>query len=184
MANVYTVSSQGIPFAASKCMLGIFNGTGSGKVIRVYRIVMTNAQTTAVTGVNTLMYIQRLTTGSGGLPVLIMKHDSSSPTLPPQVYSAFNMDFTATNYFRRFYWSSDEPVASDAQNIDEFQTVPSIATIWDSSGSYLVTTVEPIVCREGYGLAVICGNAYTAAAATTPPTGAADFFIEFTAEST
>jgi hypothetical protein len=69
MANIYTITAPATPFLQNRCMIGIFNGVGSGKVIKIYRIAALNNQTVAVTGVNAILKIVRISTGSGGLIV-------------------------------------------------------------------------------------------------------------------
>lgn len=182
MANVYTIAAPGVAFNAGKCMIGLFNGTGSGKIIRLYRVFMLNNQTTAVTGLNVLMRVDRFSTGSGGVELLVVKHDSQSSSLPSQVVCSTNMSFTTDVTFRRLYWSSDEPLASDAANIDEFQTVPNVGKIVNFDWSYRDTTLEPYVLREGYGIGVVCENSYSTATVAAS-VGSADFFFEFTAET-
>lgn len=152
----YTIAAPGVSIAQNKALIGIYNGVGSNKIIKVTRIWMLNNQTTAVTGVNLVMQIVRITTGSGGFAIAPLKHDSADAAIPSQIASAVNMTYTTDVIIRRFWWSSDEPVASGTQSQDEIQTVPSLMIVWDSDW-YMQgnTTVEPIVLREGYGLAII-----------------------------
>lgn len=162
-------------------MLGLFNGVGSGLVLRVYRAWLLNNQTAAVTGQNTLMRIDRLTTGSGGIDVLPIRHDSNTATLPAAIICSTNLSFTKEVTLRRFFWSSDEPIASGGANIDELQVNPGFTAVIDHSWSYFDSTVQPYVLREGYGLGIICENAYSSGSVTATA-GSADVFIEFTAE--
>jgi hypothetical protein len=48
MADTFTAAATGATFASNKSMLGLFNGAGSGRVLRVYRIWCLNNQTSAV----------------------------------------------------------------------------------------------------------------------------------------
>jgi len=183
MANVYTIAAPGAAFADGKCMLGIFNGTGSGKIVRLYRAFMLNNQTAAVTGLNVRMRVDRFTTGSGGVELLVVKHDTQSSSLPSQIVCSTNMSFTTEVTFKRFYWSSDEPLASDAANIDEFQTLPKVGKVVDFDWSYSNSTVQPYVLREGYGIGLVCENSFSTSTIAAP-VGSADFFFEFTVETT
>lgn len=183
MANFITISAPGASFGVAKCMLGLFNGAGSGLILRVYRIWMLNNQTVAVTGLNNLMRVDRLTTGSGGIDLLPIRHDTNTSTLPSEIVCATNLSFTSQSTLRRFFWSSDEPVATGPATIDELQVNPGFTAVVDHTWSYYSSTVQPYVLREGYGLGVICENAYSAGSISTP-VGSADLFMEFTAETT
>lgn len=175
MASTYTIAAPGAAFVTNKCMLGLYNGVGSGLVLRVYRAWALNNQTQAVTGVQQLISFSRLSTGSGGISVLPVKHDSQSASLPAQVVCATNMDYTVHARLRRFAWSSDEPLSSDANGIDEVETIPAFTMFWDYSVAYNSTTVEPLVLREGYGAAILLDTLSSGTGV-----GSADFFIEFT----
>jgi hypothetical protein len=163
-------------------MLGIFNGTGSGKIIRLYRAFMLNNQTAAVTGLNVRMKVDRFTTGSGGVELLVVKHDTQSPSLPSQIVCSTNMSFTTDVTLKRFLWSSDEPLAGDNANIDEFQTLSKFGKVVNFDWSYYNSTIQPYVLRQGYGVGLVCENSFnvsTIAAAV----GSADIFFEFTVET-
>lgn len=188
MGYFYTVASPGTSFTTGKCMLGIFNGPGSGKVIKVYRMWLLNNQTVAV-GSNLFNYMSfyRFTTGSGGLYVAPVKHDTTNPTPPPEIVTSTNMNYTTQVRLKRFLWSSDEPLAAEGNatagsaGIDEWETIPAFNRQLDHRWSYTDTTVEPIILREGYGLGLVCDAAYTSAAspALSTPVGTADIFMEF-----
>lgn len=171
MAATYTIVAQNVAFAANKSMISVFNGSGSGKVIRVYRIWALNNQLVAVTGVLTNLEIRRITASSGGtdLASLVAKHDSTSAALPSQVAVATNATVTPSTLFRRVLWSTDEPAANAAVTMDELETIVPLACIW--AMGYADTAVEPITLREGYGVAVLnTGGAI----------GQADFIMELT----
>lgn len=171
MAQTYTISSFSTTFAANKCMVGIYNGSGSGRIVKVYRIVMLNNQITAVTGAITNLELRTITAGSGGTDIIPFKHDSNNESFPSQVAVQTNMTVTPTNVLSRIIWSTDEP-AINSLTIDEFETLPAFSTIWDSG--YGDTNTDPIVLREGYGLGLINIGATT---------GMADIFFEVTLES-
>lgn len=171
MAQTYTISSFSTTFAANKCMLGIYNGSGSGRIVRVYRVVMLNNQITAVTGAVTNLELRRITAGSGGTTVTPFKHDSTNETFPAQVIVSTNTIITATDVLTKVIWSTDEP-AINSLTIDEFETLPAFSTIWDSG--YADANTEPIVLREGYGVALVNIGATT---------GIADIFFHVTLES-
>jgi len=153
MADTFTVISPGTTFALNKCMLGVFNGSGSGKVVRLYRAWLLNNGVTAVTGVLTNIELRRTTTGSGGSAITPMPHDSTNAALPSQLAIATNQSVTTSDLFRRLVWSNDEATANVACTIDELETLPQLSQIWDVG--YGDLNVEPIVCREGQGVALI-----------------------------
>lgn len=171
MAQTYTISSFSTTFAANKCMLGIYNGSGSGRVVRVYKIIMLNNQITAVTGAVTNLELRTITAGSGGTDIVPFKHDSTNESFPSQIIVSTNTTVTPSSVLSRVIWSTDEP-AINSLTIDEFETLPAFSTIWDSG--YADTNSEPIVLREGYGVGLINIGATT---------GIADIFFLVTLES-
>lgn len=160
MAQTYTVTATGVSFALNKSMIALFNGVGSGRVLRVYRVLMLNTGVATVTGGLNTMELRRLSAGSGGTPLPPVKHASANESFPAQIVAATNATVTVTDLFRRWVWSTDEPVAAAAATIDELETLPVFNTIFESG--YGDTTVEPIVIREGYGLSVQCTGSNTA----------------------
>lgn len=175
--SIYTATAPGVSFVLNKCCIGIFNGIGSGKVIRLYRASMLNNQTVAVTGINNIFELQRFTTGSGGLALVPVKHDTQAQSLPAQIVISTNMNYTRETTIRAIPWSSDEPQAGFATT-DEFQTLPTLNMVWDCSQSYINESWEPLVLREGYGAGLVLASASSAAVV-----GSADFAFEFTVGS-
>lgn len=173
MAATYRAVATAVPFNASaRSLLKVFNASGSGKVLRIYRIWVLNNQTAAITGVLPSVQIVRITAASGGTTVTPMKHDPNSAALPAQITAAHSdTSISVDATFRRFLWSSDEPAVS-TMTIDEWETIVPINLVWDSG--YNDSTVEPITIRETYGISVY--NPGIASAA-----GTADIIIEFTA---
>ena len=170
MAASYTLPALSVAFSASKSMISLFNGSGSGKVLRVYRVWAVNNQFTAVTGVLTNLELRKITASSGGTPLTATKHDSSSTTLSTitQILPATNATVTLGGMYRRVIWSSDEPSVSTL-TLDELQCFLPLCCIW--SMGYADSTTDPITLREGEGLTIM--NVGGAA-------GQADFFFEFT----
>ena len=171
MAQTYTLATTDVAFALNKCMLGVFNGAGSSRVVRVYRIWALNNGIALVTGVLTSLELRRITAGSGGTPVTPSKHDTGSEAFPVQIVVSTNMIYTASDTFRRAIWSNDEAIGTTtAVSIDEMEVCVPLCLLWDVG--YADSTVEPIVCREGYGAALInTGNTAV---------GVVDVFMEVT----
>ena len=173
MAQTYTASAIGATFANAKHMLGIFNGSGSGRVIRIYRVWVLNNQTTAVTGVLTTFALRRTSAQTGGTAITAVKHDSNSENMPAQavIATGATITLTADNPLRAWAWSNDEPSVSSGTS-DEFETLIPLNCVWDSTGD---NTIEPIVLREGQGITV----QHTGSSAV----GVCDVYVEYTLAS-
>lgn len=151
MAQIYTISALGIAVLNNKSLLGLYNGIGSGRVVRLHRVWILNNQVTAITGVATFLELRRITTGSGGIAISPLEHDSLNEPFPAQIITSTNMSCTNNDLILRFFWSTDEPSPATT-TADELQTIPSLNLIWDIN--YHQTTIEPIVCREGFGVSL------------------------------
>lgn len=173
MAQTYTVSVVGATFASGKSMLGLLNGSGSSRIVRVKRIWVLNNQTSGVTGVLTTWELRRSSAQSGGTSQTPVKHDSNSESIPAQVLSATGATVTDTSdaALRRWMWSNDEPAAASLTN-DETECIVPLNCVWDSTGD---SDIEPIVLREGEGVSVKHTGSTTV--------GVCDIFIEFTMAS-
>lgn len=173
MAQTYRAVATGVTFASNKSMLTVFNGSGSGRIVRVKRAWMLNNQTSSVTGVLTTMEVRRISASSGGTAVTPVKHDTSSENMPAQVVCAHGPTDTLTGDapYSRFMWSNDEPATGSLTN-DETECLPSLSIILDTTGD---ADIEPIVLREGQGLCI----RHTGSTGV----GIADLIIEFTLAS-
>jgi hypothetical protein len=174
MAQTYTVGVVGATFGNGKSMLGLFNGSGSSRILRVKRIWVLNNQTSGVTGVLTTFELRRTSAQSGGTSQTPVKHDTTSEAIPAQVLSATGPTVTETGdaAMRRWMWSNDEPAASTLTN-DETECIVPLNCVWDSTGD---SDIEPITLREGQGISVKHSGSSTV--------GVCDIFIEFTMGST
>lgn len=171
MSATFTAVFAGVTFGNNKSMAALFNGSGSGVVLRVKRVWMLNNQTSAVSGVLTTFSLRRSTAQSSGTSVTPTKHDTNSSSLPAQVLCAHGATVTsaAADAFRNWLWSNDEPAASTGTS-DEYECLIPLNCVWDSATGD--ADLEPIVLREGYGLDI----RHTGSTAV----GVADLFIEFT----
>lgn len=168
--QTYRAVITGATFASGKSMLGLFNGVGSGRILRIMRAWQLNNQVTGVTGVITTMGFRKTSAQSGGTTAPVVKHDSASENIPAQVLSATGATVTNTGdpAIMRWMWSNDEPAASSLSN-DETETIPELAKFFDATGD---ANIEPIVCREGQGVSVHHEG--------TSAVGVCDVIIEFT----
>lgn len=176
MAQTYHVVAPGITFStALKSMLSLFNAAGSGRVIRITRIWAYTFNTAAVTGILQSLEIRRITAvSSGGTPVtqVPVKCDTNSEAIPAQItFVSGNTTVTSTDVFRTVLFSSEEPATNTAMTGDEFFAKPQLNCIFDSG--YGEAAVEPLTCREGTGIAIICP-------ATTGAVSNCDIIMEFT----
>lgn len=173
MAQTYRAVISGATFASAKTMLGLFNGSGSGRILRVKRIWQLNNQTATVTGVLTTMEVRKTSAQSGGTSVTPLKMDSNSENIPAQVLCATGPTVTlVAGQFMRWMWSNDEPAASSLTS-DETETIPALSIVFDATGD---ADLEPLVLREGEGVSV-----YHAGSTAV---GICDVIIEFTLAST
>jgi hypothetical protein len=171
MAATFTAAFLGVTFGNNKSMAGIFNGSGSGVVLRIKRIWVLNNQTSAVTGVLTTWSLRRSTAQSSGTSVTPVKHDTNSSSIPAQVLVAHGATVTSStsDTFRNWVWSNDEPAASTGTS-DEFECLVPLNCLWDSATGD--ADIEPIVLRETFGIDV----RHSGSSAV----GVADIFVEFT----
>lgn len=171
MAATHTAAFLGVTFGNNKSMAGLYNGSGSGVILRVKRIWILNNQTAGVTGVLTTFSLRRSTAQSSGTSVTPVKHDTASASLPAQVLCAHGATVTSAtaDTFRSWVWSNDEPAVSGATS-DEFECLVPLNCIWDTATGD--ADIEPIVLREGFGIDV----RHSGSSAV----GIADIFVEFT----
>lgn len=170
MANLYTTGSVGATFLPQKNIITLFNGVNSGKVLSVYKMWMLNNQTVAVTGVMTIMELWTISATSGGSALTALKHNSNLENLPPQIIITEGATNSYANLFRRFNWSSDEPLAS-ISGMDEWELFANFTSFWKVPINQSI--IEPLTLNEGQGVCVRLS--------TTTSVGQADIFMEFTA---
>lgn len=174
MAATFTAGFVGATFANGKHMASLFNGAGSGRVLRLYRVWILNNQTAGVTGVLTTLGLRKSSSQSGGTSVAPTKHDSASSNLAAQILCATGATVTNTGDvpYRTMMWSNDEPAVSSATS-DELECLIPLNNIWDSTGD---SNVEPITLREGQGATLHHSG--------TSAVGLCDIFFEFTDAAT
>lgn len=150
MAETYTAYTAGVTFANGKSFMGIFNGVGSGKVIRLYRMLMLNNQVNAITGDITTFEVWTVSAFSGGSDMTVTKHDSTNLAINANVLVQYGATtFTEVVRLRRFVWQDEEP-ASDGATGREWECIVPLCEVIrlgyrDPDGS-------PIVLREGEGV--------------------------------
>ena len=84
--QTYLVIAEDCAFANSKQHISIYNGSGSGKVVRISKLFMTNMlANVVVTGGARRLDVKRATNFSGGSDLIPLKHDSINDDVPAQI---------------------------------------------------------------------------------------------------
>jgi len=164
----YTAFAMGVTHAAGKHLISLFNGAGSGKIVKVYRIWRFNNQLVPITGTLFETRIFRTTAQSAGTPIVPAKMDTADPDLPPQIVVATGATATTTILLSRNISSCDEPAAGSVMTLDE------AATLWQQAMVWNIITNKPLTLREGEGV--------TLQQVTATTVGLSDILIEFTVE--
>ncbi|MCS7117515.1 MAG: hypothetical protein NZ957_01835 [Thaumarchaeota archaeon] len=82
----YSAAVVGSTAAADRHHLVIFNGTGSGRIIRILKVVISCETTAAVTGYAMGFRLRRTATaGSGGTSITVATMDTTDPSLPSAI---------------------------------------------------------------------------------------------------
>lgn len=170
MANTWTAAAQSIAYAANKHMIDLFNGSGSARYIRIFRIYFFNNGTSSVTGALTTLSIIRSSSASGGTTVTPVPHATSNSALDANSSAGTGRTVTASGTFRRLLYQNDEPTVTTL-DMDALLTTVPYAEIWNAG--YGDASVEPITCRPGQNEGLTVRNGAVAV-------GSADAEIQFT----
>lgn len=154
MAQTYTLYAAGVAWAANKNMIAISNHTGSGRVLRLFRLWLINYASATVTGGFCAAQLDRcssVASFTAGTALTFLKHDSNSENLPAQILANTGTTtvLTRTGTFRNHTICNDE-VALSSGHIEDFRTLVPMCIIWDAG--YGNSTIEPIVMRTGEGV--------------------------------
>lgn len=177
MANTY-ISRISRNHAVSNTYFTLNNASGSGVVLKVYRVWIQPTVTGAVTGGVVKLELQRYTGTPGGgtaTSATTVKYNTASATLPAQVTllngnTAITGTLTSNGVFRRVLFPTDE-VSATSFTWEELMVHRPLNIIWN--GGHGEANVEPIIIRESQGLRMFSNSVGTA-------TGTADIYIEFT----
>lgn len=172
MANTFVAYFLDTAFAANKSMATIFNNTGSGKIIKIWRILFLNNQLNAVSGILTSLEIRKITATSGGVSVTPVTMDSNNASLNFNIYVRTATSDTVSDLLKTIVWSCDEPLVG-GNTIDEYEMIPAFNYVWDVG--YGDSNVNPLVLREGEGVVIKHNGSYAGGATM-------DLSIEFTEE--
>lgn len=156
--STYIASALGVASGAAKDYISLYNASGSGKVIRIVRIIGVVDSSAAVTGLQPGFTVSRYTTdGATCTAVTVQLLDTANAAVPAQVTAKTNCttDPTAlTNLFRASLYA------------DETQPGTQVLYEYPDNGG------QPITLREGQGLTLISG--------ASAPAGTLSISIEFT----
>lgn len=179
MGQTYIAMATAVAWSTgNKVLISLFNGAGSGRIVRIRRIWVNSNRATTNTGILQQYSMFRLTTDTNtGTPTTItpVKVDTNSENLPAAIVTRTNNTVNGTaTLIRRFYFSGDE-AAAGTLSLDELQTIASLNIIWDVG--YGNSNVQPLTLREGQGFSL-----YQAGLASS--TGDIDIAVEFTSDAT
>lgn len=175
MAQTFTAQFQGVTFVNNKPMAAISNAHAT-EVLKVRKIVITNPQSSAVTGVINLLdlrFYSTTPTFTTSVAGTLVSHDTtnSAPTTYAIQSAASISGGVLVGSVARVFWSSDEPAVSVA-TIDELQNYVPLNTIYEWQPH---SDVQPITIRNGQCLLLF--NITTGT-----PAGTLDVYITFTKE--
>lgn len=174
MAETWVVRSEDTSWAQDKWMLTLLNGSGSAKVLRVYRIWVANAQPTAVTGgwQELKLYTISAAAMGGGSALTPVPYHPSNSALDANVVAYTGGTATGVTHFRTIMRDTDE-VAGGAAKFSCWTAMVPLSLAWDAG--YSSSAIKPLTLRAGEGIGMYAVGSIA--------TGVADIAVEFTHES-
>lgn len=160
MAATYTIRAGGITLpttAAAKTLLQVYNADATQK-LNITRVWLINVQLAAVTGVFQTISLGRNTTvqTAGATALTPIKHDTSSAALTSTTANhSPTTSVTLIDTFRTMLFSGDE-FATGTTKVENMQSMPNFALLWDSG--YGDTATTPIVLNQNEGLSVVASG--------------------------
>lgn len=177
MAQTYTISTYQ-QLGNAKSMLTIWNGVGSGRVIRLYKTWAVNHANVAATGTLAKVSLYKISASSGGTDIKsnVVKHQSANESMPSQVTITHSSTDTTSNVIRQIVYVSGTSATAIAATytIQQWASIYSLSRIMEVG--YYNSTIEPIVIREGQGVSIKCVGTTT--------NGFMECAMEFTLENT
>jgi hypothetical protein len=148
VANTWRATASGVPYAANKDMLNVFNNAHT-RVLRVYRMYLFNNQRTGVAGILNYVEIWRNTTATGGTLVDPVPHNPNNPTLNALVTCGFGQTVTNNVQLRRVLSQNDEQTVTTL-DFDYFTTLVPFVELWNAG--YADTNIQPLTCPSGQSI--------------------------------
>ena len=175
MAETFTAQFQGVTFVNNKPMAAIINAHAT-EVFKIRKVVCTNPQTVAATGVVNQLDLRMYTTTPTFTTTVagtLIEHDSNNtlPTSGTYQSAASISGGVLAGSIVRVFWSSDEPAVSVA-TADELQNYVPLNTIYEWQPH---SDVQPLTIRNGQCLILFNVSVGT-------PAGNMDVYITFTKE--
>jgi len=154
----FIATAQGVVLGNGKSLLSLVNASGSTVVARVREIWLSNASTTAITGVVALFEGRRITGHSGGSGVTPLPHDTAdslSGSLSALTGATVAGEAASGLFARRV--SSDDwgPGTLDVEGMA--QGLFTMGPVWR-----VAPPLKPIVLRANEGLSFKCATNTTA----------------------
>ena len=173
--ETFTAQFQGVTFVNNKPMAAIINAHAT-EVLKIRKVVCTNPQTVAATGVVNQLDLRMYTTTPTFTTTVagtLVEHDSNNtpPTTATYQSAASISGGVLAGSIVRVFWSSDEPAVSVA-TADELQNYVPLNTIYEWQPH---SDVQPLTIRNGQCLILFNVSVGT-------PAGNMDVYITFTKE--
>lgn len=178
MAETWTVDCTQVAMAPNKSLVSLWNGVGSAKVIRVYRIFAGNGNIgPAVIGYLCSMGMCRISAHAGGRTFTPVPRDTNNSALDANVVAASGAtSVTSVGYFKRWLWSTTQAASGlvGSSLLAAWELQYSATCLWDMGYSH--SGLQPITLRAGQGICIHnIGSSST---------GIIDFWLEFTQADT
>ncbi len=161
-----------ITWNTDKSLIDVFNGSGSGRILRIQRVWILN--TNFIASSNLLSHLElRRTDASGTTPVIVpISNDSAAQALPAQVTVGIDRSTRSAGVLRRILWATSI-FAFSSSNIQNLECLIPFGEVWNAG--YSDADVQKLTLREGEGFDIKQTGTSTA--------GWGDFEIEFTNEA-
>jgi hypothetical protein len=147
----YIYTATGISVAANKLMFDMFNGTGSGKTLKVTRLVAYVRNTTTITGINQVLECYRTSSvGTGGTAITAGKMVTTDPDLNANITARNTPTNNAAYYIPSGVLAAANIYTEEGQNLQE----RVFLYVYDSFAGL----EECLTLQEGEGLRIITGS--------------------------
>lgn len=162
----YQLKANGVAMTAAQSLLHVFNATGSTRIIKVYKVWATNCQSTAVTGSQNLLQLQRITSVTAiGNTVEPVTYDSTNLVwgLQREVVTAVSTNVTTwnfdptvdlTSYVGQPVWASNVTVPTTTLSSNTNTTTFVIS----AAGTAMSSGITAVPMQFGY---INCGSKAT-----------------------
>lgn len=155
MGATYILTNTGNANASAKNFIAIYNGYGSGKQIRIWRVWIQNVQTSSITGGNTIVNLGRFYgayTGGTAIISSAVSMDSTNVALPSQIVAASApTGITLADLIRRICLFTDEFAVSNSTS-DVLSVIPGLCCYLELG--YFNNNLQPFVLAEGQGFVI------------------------------